>query len=61
MSTTESEAGANTPAPLETVSPTPGAARNGLSSYLPSNLRESGIYIAFALIIVLFAFMTDGQ
>jgi putative multiple sugar transport system permease protein len=61
MSTTESEAGANSPAPLETVSPTPGAARNGLSSYLPSNLRESGIYIAFALIIVLFAFMTDGQ
>jgi len=60
MSTTESEAGL-TPAPTEIVTPGPGAARSGLSSYLPGNLRESGIYIAFALIIALFAVLTDGQ
>jgi putative multiple sugar transport system permease protein len=58
MSTTESEAGPS-PAPVETITPSPGA--GGLSSYLPGNLRESGIYIAFALIIALFAVLTDGQ
>jgi putative multiple sugar transport system permease protein len=60
MSTTESQAG-QTPAPLETVKPNPGSGRSGLSSFLPGNLRESGIYIAFALIIVLFTILTDGQ
>jgi putative multiple sugar transport system permease protein len=60
MSTTESEAGP-TPAPLETITQNPGTGRSGLSSILPSNLRESGIYIAFALIIALFTVLTDGQ
>jgi putative multiple sugar transport system permease protein len=60
MSTTESAAGP-TPAPLETITPNPGAGRSRFASLRPGNLRESGIYIAFALIIVLFTFLTDGQ
>jgi putative multiple sugar transport system permease protein len=59
MSTTESETG-TTPVPTETITPSPGAAA-GLSAYLPRNLRQSGIYIAFALIVALFAILTDGQ
>src|SRR5690349_15359894 len=58
MSTTESEIG-TTPVPLDSVTPNTRAARR-LSAYLPRNLRESGIYIAFALIVVLFAILTDG-
>jgi putative multiple sugar transport system permease protein len=32
-----------------------------LSQFMPRNLRESGIYIAFALIVGLFTILTDGQ
>src|SRR3954451_6691612 len=58
MSTTESETG-TTPVPLDSVTPSPRPVRR-LSAYLPRNLRESGIYVAFALIIVLFTVLTDG-
>ena len=60
MSTTESEAGA-APAPLENISTTPGAAGGGSSRLGNLNLRQSGIYIAFALIVGLFAILTGGQ
>jgi putative multiple sugar transport system permease protein len=32
----------------------------GKSSWLSFNVRQSGIYVAFALIVVLFAFLTNG-
>jgi|tagenome__1003787_1003787.scaffolds.fasta_scaffold20963150_3 putative multiple sugar transport system permease protein len=67
MSTTESETD-TTPVPLDRDAPDRGgvAGRWGylprnLSAYLPRNLRESGIYIAFALIVALFAVLTDGK
>jgi putative multiple sugar transport system permease protein len=59
MSTTQSQAGAE-PVPAEIIEPSPGAA-TGLSVYLPGNLRQSGIYIAFALIVALFEILTHGQ
>jgi putative multiple sugar transport system permease protein len=59
MSTTESEAG-TAPVPIDNITPNPGAGR-GLSAYVPRNLRQSGIYIAFALIVGLFAILTHGQ
>ena len=36
------------------------AAPSAPSSRMSINLRQSGIYVAFALIVVLFAFLTDG-
>ena len=36
------------------------AAPSAPSSRMSINLRQPGIYVAFALIVVLFAFLTDG-
>ncbi|NKE61083.1 sugar ABC transporter permease [Lentzea sp. PSKA42] len=43
------------------TAPSPAAAPPSTpSSRISINLRQSGIYVAFALIVVLFAFLTDG-
>ncbi|GGU27927.1 multiple monosaccharide ABC transporter permease [Lentzea flava] len=42
------------------TAPTAAAAPTAPQSRLSINLRQSGIYVAFALIVVLFAFLTDG-
>ncbi|MEV6159695.1 multiple monosaccharide ABC transporter permease [Nonomuraea sp. NPDC052129] len=46
------------PAPTGQEPPPPREA--GKSSWLSFNVRQSGIYVAFALIVVLFAFLTKG-
>ncbi|WP_433514652.1 multiple monosaccharide ABC transporter permease [Nonomuraea sp. CA-143628] len=46
------------PAPIGQEPPPPREA--GKSSWLSFNVRQSGIYVAFALIVVLFAFLTKG-
>ncbi|MEV1238664.1 multiple monosaccharide ABC transporter permease [Nonomuraea sp. NPDC050022] len=46
------------PAPTGQEPPPPREA--GRSSWLSFNVRQSGIYVAFALIVVLFAFLTKG-
>ncbi len=42
------------------TAPTPVTAPPAPRSRFSINLRQSGIYVAFALIVVLFAFLTDG-
>ncbi|MET9631605.1 multiple monosaccharide ABC transporter permease [Lentzea sp. NPDC006480] len=42
------------------TAPTPVTTPQAPQSRFSINLRQSGIYVAFALIVVLFAFLTDG-
>jgi putative multiple sugar transport system permease protein len=42
------------------TAPAPAAAPPGPSRRISINLRQSGIYVAFALIVVLFTVLTDG-
>ncbi|HEX8870160.1 MAG TPA: sugar ABC transporter permease, partial [Lentzea sp.] len=42
------------------TAPAPAAAPPQAPRRMSINLRQSGIYVAFALIVVLFAFLTDG-
>ncbi|MEV6710837.1 multiple monosaccharide ABC transporter permease [Lentzea sp. NPDC051208] len=42
------------------IAPAPAAAPPARSRRFSINLRQSGIYVAFALIVVLFAVLTDG-
>ncbi|MFI7587131.1 multiple monosaccharide ABC transporter permease [Spongisporangium articulatum] len=55
MATTESAAG---PSPATPAAPSPTTGRG--PAFVPGNLRQSGIYIAFALIVLLFTVLTDG-
>jgi putative multiple sugar transport system permease protein len=48
-------------APADQAVTPPPAERPKESRTLPVNLRQSGIYIAFGLIVALFAVLTDGQ
>lgn len=49
-------------APGALIAPTSGQHDQGsLSSRLVGNLRQSGIYVAFVAIVVLFVFLTNGQ
>jgi putative multiple sugar transport system permease protein len=57
MSATTSDTGVG-PAPDSNIVQNPGG--GATSAFLPRNLRESGIYIAFGLIILLFWILTDG-
>ncbi|MEU8801321.1 multiple monosaccharide ABC transporter permease [Spirillospora sp. NPDC048819] len=48
-------------APADRAVTPPPAERPKAGRALPVNLRQSGIYIAFGLIVALFAVLTDGQ
>ena len=58
---TTTEPGTDTaPVPTDPIAPTPAASR-GLAALMPRNLRESGIFIAFGLIVLLFWILTGGE